>query len=102
MTTDLPPAEAAQVSFVAALAASDLADACLGPGAARLKWPNDVLVHGRKAAQQTEPHGRGRVQSVAPVDDEAALGQGAAQAFQPPRRESERAPPPGAQRSCRP
>ena len=49
MTTDLPPAEAAQVSFVAALAACDLADTCLGPGVARLKWPNDVLVHGRKA-----------------------------------------------------
>lgn len=49
MTTDLPPVEAAQVSFVAALAACDLAETCLGPGAARLKWPNDVLVHGRKA-----------------------------------------------------
>lgn len=49
MTTDLPPVEAAQVSFVAALAACDLADTCLGTGAARLKWPNDVLVHGRKA-----------------------------------------------------
>lgn len=48
-TTDAPPAQAAQISFVAALAASDLADACLGPGAARLKWPNDVMVHGRKA-----------------------------------------------------
>ncbi|HVI30513.1 biotin--[acetyl-CoA-carboxylase] ligase [Phenylobacterium sp.] len=48
-TTDLPPVEAAQVSFVAALAACDLADTCLGAGAARLKWPNDVLVHGRKA-----------------------------------------------------
>lgn len=47
--TDRPAAEAAQLSFVAALAACDLADACLGPGAARLKWPNDVLVHGRKA-----------------------------------------------------
>jgi BirA family biotin operon repressor/biotin-[acetyl-CoA-carboxylase] ligase len=50
MTTERPPAEAAQASFVAALAAGDLADACVGPGAARLKWPNDVLVHGRKAA----------------------------------------------------
>lgn len=49
MTTDKPPAEAAQLSFVAALAACDLADACLGPGVARLKWPNDVLVHGAKA-----------------------------------------------------
>jgi BirA family biotin operon repressor/biotin-[acetyl-CoA-carboxylase] ligase len=34
---------------VAALAAADLADTCLGPGAARLKWPNDVQVFGRKA-----------------------------------------------------
>lgn len=49
MTTDRSPAEAAQLSFVAALAACDLADTCLGAGAARLKWPNDVLVHGRKA-----------------------------------------------------
>ena len=48
-TTDRPAAEAAQMSFVAALAACDLADTCLGVGAARLKWPNDVLVHGRKA-----------------------------------------------------
>jgi BirA family biotin operon repressor/biotin-[acetyl-CoA-carboxylase] ligase len=46
---DRPAAEAAQLSFVAALAACDLADTCLGPGAARLKWPNDVLLHGRKA-----------------------------------------------------
>jgi BirA family biotin operon repressor/biotin-[acetyl-CoA-carboxylase] ligase len=49
MTTDLAPAEAAQISFVAALAAAELADACLGAGAAKLKWPNDVLVFGRKA-----------------------------------------------------
>ena len=48
--TDAPPAQAAQVSFVAALAAADLAEACLGPGAARLKWPNDVYVFGLKAA----------------------------------------------------
>ena len=47
--TDRPPAEAAQLSFVAALAACDLADTCLGPGMAQLKWPNDVLVQGRKA-----------------------------------------------------
>ncbi len=48
-TTDAPPAVAAQLSFVAALAAADLVDTCLGEGAAQLKWPNDVLVHGRKA-----------------------------------------------------
>ncbi|HEY5677931.1 MAG TPA: biotin--[acetyl-CoA-carboxylase] ligase [Myxococcales bacterium] len=47
--TDAAPAEAAQVSFVAALAAADLVDTCLGPDVARLKWPNDVLVHGGKA-----------------------------------------------------
>jgi BirA family biotin operon repressor/biotin-[acetyl-CoA-carboxylase] ligase len=49
MTTEAPAAQAAQVSFLAALAAADLADTCLGPGAARLKWPNDVLVFGKKA-----------------------------------------------------
>lgn len=47
--TDKTAAEAAQISFVTALAAVDLAETCLGPGAAKLKWPNDVLVHGRKA-----------------------------------------------------
>ena len=47
---DKPPAQAAQVSFVAALASLDLADACLGPGVASLKWPNDLMVHDRKAA----------------------------------------------------
>lgn len=43
-------ATAAQLGFVAALA---VADACLAfaPGAAiSLKWPNDVLLHGRKLA----------------------------------------------------
>ncbi|MBR7619863.1 biotin--[acetyl-CoA-carboxylase] ligase [Phenylobacterium sp. 20VBR1] len=48
-STDKPAGEAAQISFVAALAAADLAETCLGPGAATVKWPNDLLIHGRKA-----------------------------------------------------
>lgn len=50
MALSRSPAEAAQISFVAALAAAELADTCLGQGAGRLKWPNDLMVHGRKAA----------------------------------------------------
>lgn len=50
VTTDKPPGEAAQISFIAALAACDLAQTCLGVSAARLKWPNDLMIHGRKAA----------------------------------------------------
>ena len=50
IATDKAPADAAQISFVAALAAADLAETCLGPGVGRLKWPNDLMIHGRKAA----------------------------------------------------
>lgn len=46
--TGKPPAEAAQVSFVAALAVADLAAAYVPPSLVRLKWPNDPLVDGRK------------------------------------------------------
>ncbi|HEY5107774.1 MAG TPA: biotin--[acetyl-CoA-carboxylase] ligase [Caulobacteraceae bacterium] len=49
-TTPKPPAEAAQVSFVAALAVADLADAFVPPAIVSLKWPNDLLLGGRKAA----------------------------------------------------
>ena len=49
-TLDKTPAEAAQLSFAAALAAASVCDAALGdPSRTRLKWPNDVLVDGRKA-----------------------------------------------------
>lgn len=48
---DRPPGEAAQLSFVAALAVAALCDTALGEaGRTRLKWPNDVLVDGRKVA----------------------------------------------------
>ena len=50
LTSDLPPAEAAQISFVAALAVSDLARTYLAADLVRLKWPNDLIVGGRKAA----------------------------------------------------
>jgi BirA family biotin operon repressor/biotin-[acetyl-CoA-carboxylase] ligase len=48
--TDKPPAEAAQISFVAALAVADLARSHVPAERVRLKWPNDVLISGRKAA----------------------------------------------------
>jgi BirA family biotin operon repressor/biotin-[acetyl-CoA-carboxylase] ligase len=44
------PAEAAQVSFVAALAVADLARAFVPPALVSLKWPNDLLLAGSKAA----------------------------------------------------
>ena len=49
-TTDKSAAEAAQVSFVAALAVAELADACVGAERVALKWPNDPLVMGLKAS----------------------------------------------------
>lgn len=49
-TLQAKPAEAAQLSFAAALAVADLI-ASAAPGArAALKWPNDVLIEGRKVA----------------------------------------------------
>ncbi len=48
--TSKPPAEAAQVSFVAALAVSDLAIAYVPADLVRLKWPNDPMIDGRKSA----------------------------------------------------
>lgn len=50
LLTQKSPAEAAQVTFVAALAVADLLEAFAGPGSVSIKWPNDVLIGGDKAA----------------------------------------------------
>jgi BirA family biotin operon repressor/biotin-[acetyl-CoA-carboxylase] ligase len=50
MITDKPPAEAAQISFVAALAVADLASLYVPSDLVRLKWPNDPMIGGRKTA----------------------------------------------------
>ena len=48
--TAMRPAKAAQISFVAALAVADLAAAFVPPPLISLKWPNDLLIGGAKAA----------------------------------------------------
>ena len=45
-----PPAEAAQLTFVAALAVADLLDAYAPPALVSIKWPNDVMLDDRKAS----------------------------------------------------
>lgn len=51
LTTDKPAGEAAQLSFVAALAVCDVARAHLAdPVKARVKWPNDLMIGDAKAA----------------------------------------------------
>lgn len=48
---DRPPAEAARLSFLAALCVGETLDHYLGdPARIRFKWPNDVLLDGRKVA----------------------------------------------------
>jgi BirA family biotin operon repressor/biotin-[acetyl-CoA-carboxylase] ligase len=49
-TTAKRPADAAQISFAAALAAADLADAYVPASLVTLKWPNDLMIAGAKAA----------------------------------------------------
>jgi BirA family biotin operon repressor/biotin-[acetyl-CoA-carboxylase] ligase len=50
LTLDKPPLEAAQLTFVAALAVGRMANAYVASSLIGLKWPNDVLIDGRKAA----------------------------------------------------
>lgn len=50
MVIDKPPAEAALISFVTALAVADLALDSVPQTLVRLKWPNDVMVDGRKVS----------------------------------------------------
>ena len=50
MVTPKAPAEAAQITFVAALAVADLLDAFVPPPLVTIKWPNDVLIEARKAS----------------------------------------------------
>ena len=49
LTLGKPPLEAAQLAFVAGLAAIRMIDAHVPPVVSGLKWPNDILIGGRKA-----------------------------------------------------
>lgn len=50
LTTRKSPAEAAQITFIAALAVVDLLDAFAPPSLVTIKWPNDVMLAGDKAS----------------------------------------------------
>lgn len=50
LTTPKAPAEAAQITFVAALAVADVLDAWAPPSLVSIKWPNDLLLAGEKTA----------------------------------------------------
>ncbi|RZI99956.1 MAG: biotin--[acetyl-CoA-carboxylase] ligase [Brevundimonas sp.] len=49
-TTRKAPAEAAQVTFIAALAVADLLDLYAPASLVTIKWPNDVMLAGQKAS----------------------------------------------------
>jgi BirA family biotin operon repressor/biotin-[acetyl-CoA-carboxylase] ligase len=49
-TTDRSPGDIAQHSFVAALAVADMVGCYVPASAVSVKWPNDVLIAGRKTA----------------------------------------------------
>jgi BirA family biotin operon repressor/biotin-[acetyl-CoA-carboxylase] ligase len=50
LTLDKPPLEAAQLAFVAALAVGRMVQAYVPPATVGFKWPNDILIQGRKAS----------------------------------------------------
>ncbi|GAA0869998.1 biotin--[acetyl-CoA-carboxylase] ligase [Brevundimonas basaltis] len=50
LTTRKAPAEAAQITFIAALSVADLLDAYAPPSLVTIKWPNDVMLAGDKAS----------------------------------------------------
>lgn len=50
ITTSKPPAEAAQVTFVAALAVADLLCTFVPPPLVTIKWPNDVMIDAEKTS----------------------------------------------------
>jgi BirA family biotin operon repressor/biotin-[acetyl-CoA-carboxylase] ligase len=61
-TTRKAPAEAAQVTFVAALAAADLVCELVPPPLVTIKWPNDVMVEADKLVGilvESGPHENG-------------------------------------------
>ena len=50
LLTPKSPAEAAQLTFAASLAVADLLDRYVPPALVTIKWPNDVLLDGRKTS----------------------------------------------------
>ncbi|CAN5337465.1 biotin--[acetyl-CoA-carboxylase] ligase [soil metagenome] len=58
LTTDRSPSDVVRIAFVAALAVADLADAFVPPALVSVKWPNDVLVDGRKLSGSLIESGR--------------------------------------------
>ncbi|WP_312143816.1 biotin--[acetyl-CoA-carboxylase] ligase [Brevundimonas sp.] len=50
LLTQKSPAEAAQLTFAASLAVADVLDRYVPPALVTIKWPNDVLLDGRKTS----------------------------------------------------
>lgn len=49
-TTNQPPPQIALLGFATGVAIAETIDAVIGAGAAQLKWPNDVFIHGAKVS----------------------------------------------------